>query len=89
MTRTSDVDKARLRELWDEGESVADIAEELGLTTSAVYKISIAEGFPDREYGGRPKSDPTVEEIYATAAAIRATWPDERYEQSRWMPPPV
>jgi hypothetical protein len=89
MTRASDVDKVRLRELWDEGESVVDIAEELGLTTSAVYKISILEGFPDREYGGRPKFDLTVEEIYAAAAAIRATWPDERYEQSRWMPPPV
>jgi hypothetical protein len=92
MTRTSDVDKARLRELWDEGESVADIAEELGITTSAVYKLSIAEGFPDREYGGRAKADPTIEEIYAAAAAIRATWPAERFEQSRsggWMPPVV
>jgi predicted transcriptional regulator len=73
MTRTSDVDKVRLRELWEEGESVADIAEELGITTSSVYKISIADNFPRREDGRKPKADPTIEEIYAAAAAIRAT----------------
>jgi hypothetical protein len=92
MTRTWDVDKVRLRELWDEGESVADIAEELGITTSSVYKISIADNFPERERGGRPKVDPTIEEIYAAAAAIRATWSSERLSQSRsggWMPPVV
>jgi hypothetical protein len=92
MTRTSDVNKARLRELWDEGESVADIAEELGITTSSVYKISIADNFPVRERGGKPVVDPTVEEIYAAAAAIRAKWPAERYQQSGsmgWMPPVV
>jgi hypothetical protein len=92
MTRTSDVDKVRLRELWDEGESVADIAQELGITTSSVYKISIADGFPVRERGGKPKADPTVEEIYAAAAAIRAKWPAERFAQSGaggWKPPKV
>ena len=92
MTRTSDVNKTRLRELWDEGESVSDIAQELGITTSAVYKISIAYNFPERERGGRPKVDPTIEEIYATAAALRSTWSHERLSQSRsggWMPPVV
>jgi predicted transcriptional regulator len=92
MTRTSDVDKVRLRELWEEGESVADIAEELGITTSSVYKISIADNFPRREDGRKPKADPTIEEIYDAAAAIRATWSSERLSQSgsgRWMPPVV
>jgi predicted transcriptional regulator len=92
MTRASDLDKARLRELWDEGESAYDIAEELGITASAVYKIALANNFSKREDGRKPKADPTIEEIYAAAAAIRATWSSERLSQSglgRWMPPVV
>ena len=92
MTRTSDVNRVRLRELWDEGESAADIAEVFGITASAVYKIALANNFPRREDGRKPKADPTIEEIYTAAAAIRAKWSHERLSQSRsggWMPPVV
>lgn len=92
MIRTSDVNRVRLRELWDEGESAAHIAEAFGITASAVYKIALANNFLRREDGRKPKADPTIEEIYAAAAAIRATWSSERLSQSRsggWMPPVV
>lgn len=92
MTRHSEVDQVRLRELWDAGESVKDIAAAMGITTSAVYKVTLANGFPVRERGGKPPADPSVEEIYAAAARIRSRWSAERLAESSsggWTPPRV
>lgn len=92
MRTRSTVDVERLRTMWDEGESVSDIASALGLNPSMVYKVAVENGFTRRAPGGKAKADPTIEEIYSAAAAIRATWPAERLAQSRsggWTPPKV
>jgi hypothetical protein len=40
-----------------------------------------------RYTGSKPKSDPTPDEIAAECAAIRAEWPDHRWQKE--IEPPV
>jgi hypothetical protein len=92
MSRTSAVDKAQLRRLWEEGETPSDISKKLGISLSSVYKTASTEGLSLKGREVKNKHDPTIEEIYAAAAAIRATWPAERFAQSGaggWKPPKV
>jgi len=76
------VDEQRLRDLWESGESVADIAADLGIATFTLNTLRHRLGLPARTAQTRAKArrdykDPTPSQIVERSAAIRAGWSED------------
>ena len=82
----------KLRELWDSGMPVRDIAAQLNTNISTIYKLRVTYRLTPRRRSGNQKPDPTPDEIYNAAAAIRAKWSQTRLAEASvggWTPPRV
>lgn len=85
-----EIDVPLLFRLWEDDEkTVQDVARELGVTRSTVYKISRRYGLPRKETSqkavDRDKAAwlPTPQEIEERAAEVRSRWTPEREYQAR------
>ena len=78
------------RKLWDSGATVRDIAAKLNTTISIVYRLRVMYRMTPRKRSGKQMPDPSVDEIYKAAAAIRAKWSRARLAEASvggWTPP--
>ena len=83
---------SEFRKLWDSGATVRDIAAQLNTTISIVYRLRVMYRMTPRKRSGKQKPDPSVDEIYEAAAAIRAKWSQARRAEASvggWTPPRV
>ena len=76
------VDEQRLRDLWESGESVADIASDLGIATFTLNTVRVRLGLTARTAQTRAQArreyrDPTPAQIVERCAAIQAGWSPE------------
>jgi hypothetical protein len=83
-----------LRTLWaDDNLRTSDIAKQLGVSMSSLYRIVNTLKLPKRWSNRRQHGeiDPTPEEITKMAEEIRAGWSvrerRRRTQSSRWSPP--
>ena len=82
----------KLRELWDSGIPVRDIAAQLNTNISTVYELRVMHQLKPRRRSGSVTPDPTPDEISEAAAAIRAKWSPARLAEASviaWTPPKV
>ena len=78
----------RLRELWDSGIPVRDIAAQLNTNISTVYELRVM--LTPRRRSGSQTRDPSPDEISKATAAIRAKWSRARLAEASvggWTPP--
>lgn len=80
----------RLRELWDSGIPVRDIAAKLNTNISTVYELRVMHQLTPRRRSGSQTHDPSPDEISKATAAIRARWSRARLAEASvggWTPP--
>ena len=80
----------RLRELWDSGIPVRDIAAQLNTNISTVYELRVMHQLTPRRRSGSQTRDPSLDEISKATAAIRAKWSRSRLAEASvggWTPP--
>ena len=80
----------KLRELWDSGIPVRDIADQLDTNISTVYELRVMHQLTPRRRSGSQTRDPSPDEISKATAAIRARWSRARLAEASvggWTPP--
>jgi len=69
-------DYEKLRRLWADGESIKDIARQLGITPTTLGRLRTVLRLPRKQPARNDGViDPTPDEIAQRSAEVRAGWP--------------
>lgn len=72
----------RVREMWAT-HTIAQIAAEIGTSSSAISRLAVRHGLPGKMALMRGEVNPTDEEIKQRAAEVRAGWTAAEEERRR------
>jgi hypothetical protein len=72
-----------IRDLWQDGRPMGEIIIYSGLTQRQIERLAMQNNWyrTRANPGGRLANDPSIEDIRARAAEVRATWSEEETER--------